>query len=171
MSGLAVASEPPPPPPPTCDPPHKNATGNPGNTESQCLLPYIDPANSGSLMSVVKSETHPIFTTNDFLPSDLLLALKRQDNINSPCVGTKFPSPSSKSHKPPANMWNYQSRRNRLKHLTDAPPCVCGAGRDISFLYDYASNGRQDDSDKVRVIIILTSFLCNPLFFINSNEN
>ena len=42
-------------------------------------------------------------------------------------------------NRAPANVWNYPCRRTRLRHLTEAPPCVCGAGRDISFLYDSAT--------------------------------
>jgi len=49
--------------------------------------------------------------------------------------------------RPPANMWNHSRRRARLRHLTDQPPCVCGAGRDISFLYDVAPKERPGQED------------------------
>ena len=129
-------------------------------TATNCLLPYIDP----------KSEAQPSpssAVTNDLLPQDLLLSLKRQQGralnpLSPPPRGaTKFPprhvgnlSPQSKpppvgpgtniANRPPANVWNYPHRRTRLRHLTEAPPCVCGAGRDISFLYDSASLEQQE---------------------------
>jgi len=36
----------------------------------------------------------------------------------------------------PDNVWNYPKQRSTLQHLTKNTPCFCGAGRDISFLYD-----------------------------------
>ncbi|XP_063688030.1 axonemal dynein light chain domain-containing protein 1-like isoform X4 [Bolinopsis microptera] len=36
----------------------------------------------------------------------------------------------------PDNAWNYPKQRSTLRHLTKNTPCFCGAGRDISFLYD-----------------------------------
>ncbi|KAL5250145.1 hypothetical protein ACHWQZ_G016019 [Mnemiopsis leidyi] len=36
----------------------------------------------------------------------------------------------------PDNAWNYPKQRSTLQHLTKNTPCFCGAGRDISFLYD-----------------------------------
>ena len=132
---------------------------NTQSTATNCLLPYIDP----------KSEAQPSpnsAVTNDLLPQDLLLSLKRQQGralnpLSPPRGATKFPpryvgsfspAPQSKPpppgpvgpgtntlNRPPANVWNYPHRRTRLRHLTEAPPCVCGAGRDISFLYDSTS--------------------------------
>ena len=32
---------------------------------------------------------------------------------------------------PPANAWNHSKQRTKFKHLTDAAPCVCGAGRSV----------------------------------------
>ena len=32
---------------------------------------------------------------------------------------------------PPANAWNHSKQRAKFKHLTDAAPCVCGAGRSV----------------------------------------
>ena len=127
-------------------------------TATNCLLPYIDPKS--------EAQPSPSAITNDLLPQDLLFSLKRQQGralnpLSPPRGATKFPprhgyfSPQSQSHslakpqpvgpgtnivnRPPANVWNYPHRRNRLRHLTEAPPCVCGAGRDISFLYDSVS--------------------------------
>lgn len=146
-SALSLSHEPPPAPPPTsdavevfpCSPisPDVELNANRNN----CLLPIIQ--SSGTLSN---SERKPI--TNDFLPSDLLLALKRQDSagdqLYTPRKGTRLsfsPRESQanaklRSVKAPARLWGYASRRGRLKHLTNAPPCICGAGRDISFLYD-----------------------------------
>lgn len=126
---------------------------NSQSTAANCLLPYIDPKS--------EAQPSPSAVTNDLLPQELLLSLKRQQGralnpLSPPRGATKFPprhvgnfSPQSKPppvgpgtnivNRPPANVWNYPHRRTRLRHLTEAPPCVCGAGRDISFLYDSAS--------------------------------
>ena len=130
-------------------------------TATNCLLPYIDPKS--------EAQPSPSAVTNDLLPQDLLLSLKRQQGralnpLSPPRGATKFPSrhvgnfsPQSKPppvgpgtnivNRPPANVWNYPHRRTRLRHLTEAPPCVCGAGRDISFLYDSASP--ENEGEKV----------------------
>lgn len=119
-------------------------------TTSNCLLPYIEPKS--------EAQPSPSAVTNDLLPQDLLLSLKRQQGralnpLSPPRGANKFPphhgdtSPRTKQqsvgtnilNRPPANVWNYPHRRMRLRHLTEAPPCVCGAGKDISFLYDSAT--------------------------------
>ena len=119
---------------------------------SNCLLPYIDAKS--------EAQPSPSAITNDFLPQDLLVSLKRQQGralnpLSPPRGATRLPprhvgslSPQAKTaaggganilNRPPASVWNYPHRRTRLKHLTEAPPCVCGAGKDISFLYDSTS--------------------------------
>ena len=130
-------------------------------TATNCLLPYIDPKS--------EAQPSPSAVTNDLLPQDLLLSLKRQQGralnpLSPPRGATKLPlrhvgnfSLQSKPppvgpgtnivNRPPANVWNYPHRRTRLRHLTEAPPCVCGAGRDISFLYDSASP--ENEGEKV----------------------
>lgn len=126
------------------------------STANNCLLPYIDPKS--------EAQSSPSAITNDLLPQDLLLSLKRQQGralnpLSPPRGATKFPPRHTRNlsspqttlsplkpqasgtnvlNRPPANVWNYPHRRTRLKHLTEAPPCVCGAGKDISFLYDSA---------------------------------
>lgn len=55
------------------------------------------------------------------------------------------------SRPPPANVWNYKQRRDKLKHLTDQALCFCGAGRDISFLYDVPAPA-EESTDKAGVI-------------------
>lgn len=32
--------------------------------------------------------------------------------------------------------WNYEKQRDKLKFLLEQPVCSCGAGKDISFIYD-----------------------------------
>ena len=132
-------------------------------TVTNCLLPYID--------AMSEAQSSPFGITN--IPQDLLLSLKRQQErtlnpLSPPRGAAKFPPRhgkfNTKSHssrakqpvgsgvnilnKPPANVWNYPQRRARLRHLTEAPPCVCGAGRDISFLYD--SPSLEEEGERVR---------------------
>ena len=38
----------------------------------------------------------------------------------------------------PDNAWNYEKQREKFKFLTEQPICSCGAGKDISFIYDCA---------------------------------
>lgn len=156
-STVAAIADPQPPPPSTATDvlevrvytPPNTVQGRPNPSSRKCLLPFIDPSVSGGSISIKRSEAQPTSNTNNFLPSELLLALKRQDNTRPSTPprgrGTKFSSPSSSPREssvgfrtpgPPAPMWHFPGRRERLRHLTDAPPCVCGAGRDISFLYD-----------------------------------
>lgn len=160
-STLSLNHELPPAPPPTSDAldvlSFSNCSTDLTNKElntsrNNCLLPIIE--SSGTLS---KAETKPI--TNDFLPPDLLLALKRHEGTGEkPYTPHMRPSLSPRESqltanvrniKPPAKLWGYASRRTRLKHLTNAPPCICGAGKDISFLYDSPREKKQD-SKQVR---------------------
>ncbi|KAL5483818.1 hypothetical protein EMCRGX_G020233 [Ephydatia muelleri] len=110
-----------------------------------CILPYIDsfksPVPAGSLPAA------------DCLPQELLLSLKRQRGADpalkgkSLALASRAPSPTAPSTHPPANVWHYPKRWRRLKHLTDHTPCVCGAGRDISFLYD-SETAHDDDTEQ-----------------------
>ena len=101
--------------------------------KNKCLLPQINPSHTGI---TPKTGDNPSLTMNDFLPLELLLSLKHQKQEASPSGGwTKF-HPGGGAVRPPAGMWSHANRRDRLKHLVDAPPCICGSGRDISFLYD-----------------------------------
>lgn len=162
MASSALAEPPPTPPPTMQDGFSPNSGGSPiprevNTSRNQCLLPLIE---SSGMVSLVKSDAQPTSVTNDFLPSDLLFSLKRMDNTgiqSTPRARTPI-SPASPRSTPsgggvgsggsggggartlraPANVWNSPRNRGKLKHLTDAPPCVCGAGRDISFLYDSA---------------------------------
>ncbi|XP_067942118.1 axonemal dynein light chain domain-containing protein 1-like [Watersipora subatra] len=79
-------------------------------------------------------------THNDFLPDEVMMALTQPSELVSktliPTREKALAISTAASRKPPANVWNHKSRRDKLKHLTDQAVCFCGAGRDISFLYD-----------------------------------
>ena len=101
----------------------------------------IDPhvTKRGSLSSL----RNPLSTScarhgyeNDFLPSELLANLTNQfetiedlgpQNKAYLRRGKAFPKVYPK--RPPDNLWNHSKTRERFKHLTDQPPCTCGAGR------------------------------------------
>ena len=72
----------------------------------------------------------------DFLPSELLANLTSQfDGIEDLGPqgngrlkrGKMFPKVYPK--RPPDNVWNHAKTREKFKHLTEQPPCTCGAGR------------------------------------------
>ena len=44
----------------------------------------------------------------------------------------------------PDSVWNFAGQRAKFHHLTTAPPCICGVGRDVSFLYDARHLGAED---------------------------
>lgn len=109
-----------------------------------CVLPYI--TTSGLVRSSEGLPPPPPPSArpgNDFLPPDLVLCLRQQGGIpeSPPRGGARLPPPkglqqksprvggASSMPRPPPNMWNYPGRRGRLRHLTDHPPCICGAGR------------------------------------------
>ena len=75
---------------------------------------------------------------NDYLPLELLVALKRQpqDECSPRKSKESTPRGALSKVKRPDSMWQYSNRRGRLQHMVEAPPCVCGSGKDISFLYD-----------------------------------
>lgn len=82
----------------------------------------------------------------DYVPKEVLFALTR---VPSP----KLAEPSKKQadlealivpgRKRSGNVW-YHKRREKLKHLTDDTICICGAGRDISFLYDVPKSDKKN---------------------------
>lgn len=123
-------------------------------TTSGCLLPYIE----GRQKEIASTKG----VVNDFIPPDLLLSLKRFTGSDQtpPSKGNATLPPSRRNptlpsnNKPspvlvkrPDNMWNYPNRRRKFKHLTSNTPCVCGAGKDISFLYDSQVDGDDEDDD------------------------
>ncbi|XP_052221948.1 axonemal dynein light chain domain-containing protein 1-like isoform X3 [Dreissena polymorpha] len=90
-------------------------------------------------MAVDKSKPLPTSLQSDFLPEDVLFALTQPpsapDTLGPLSKYRSLNTSVAKSRPPPANVWNTQ-RRERFKHLTDNTTCTCGAGKDISFLYD-----------------------------------
>jgi hypothetical protein len=87
------------------------------------------------------------FPESDFLPQELLVTLSRRDSPEGRAQQGKSAvqgkSQLDKSSlRPPANVWGHPKRRTKYKHLVDNAPCICGAGKDISFLYD---TGRHKD--------------------------
>ncbi|XP_065068274.1 axonemal dynein light chain domain-containing protein 1-like isoform X3 [Rhopilema esculentum] len=119
-------------------------------SESQPLPAPLDNDLKASLMKrqSLAAIQHPLSSScakhnNDFLPAEILANLTSQyDAIEDLGPqgngrlkrGRGFPKVYPK--RPPDNLWNHAKTREKFKHLTDQPPCTCGAGRDISFLYD-----------------------------------
>lgn len=154
----SALSELPPPPPPTSDAldiystPPRTPYKELDDSINKCLLPFIESSTSRG------GEFQPATMTNDFLPTDLLFALKRQDKSVAQHRGAtppREPQSAGVNHgiKAPAKLWGYSSRRGRLKHLTKEPPCICGAGRDISFLYDSPPSERRKVTKRVSYCI------------------
>lgn len=91
--------------------------------------------------------------TKDCLPQNLLATLTQA------CAPFDDLGPKSKTKvKPPGrrtdNVWHHKKTREKLRHLTEQPPCHCGAGSDISYLLDAITdkpekkNETNDDSKK-----------------------
>ena len=130
--------------------------------ERTCILPYIDGPRGGALVQNREGRgTSPssVGPMNNFLPRDLILSLKCLGTVSDapPRGGARLP-PTRQLHPKllslegsatpaPANVWNYPGRRGRLRHLTEHPPCICGAGRsvlrtkqDLNWLVQVSSN-------------------------------
>ncbi|XP_071115667.1 axonemal dynein light chain domain-containing protein 1-like [Haliotis cracherodii] len=101
---------------------------------NQSVLP-----NLRSSTSVDKTKPLPTSLQSDFLPEDVLFALTQapvlKDQLGPPSRHRNLNTSSVQGRQRPANVWHFQ-RRDRFKHLTENTACTCGAGRDISFLYD-----------------------------------
>ena len=140
MASVAVRSEPPTPPPTALSAASRTYREERRDTlkHAQSLLPPISPLSDQTQGN--RSGAHA--EGNDFLPMELLVALKRKPQESFP-TGRNQASMSPRGDvskvKRPDSVWQYSSRRSRLKHIVDAPPCVCGSGKDISFLYDKSS--------------------------------
>lgn len=98
------------------------------------------PELRNSDQAVDKSKPLPTSLQSDFLPEDILFALtqpptSRGGTLGPPSKYRSLNTSEAKTRAPPANVWSTQ-RRERFKHLTDNTACSCGAGKDISFLYD-----------------------------------
>jgi len=79
--------------------------------------------------------------TNDFIPDELLFALKQMDSSSNkpPVVNEKGESLKEVLKKgPPASLWHHKSRRKNFKHLTNNPRSNGDrvGTRDVSFLFD-----------------------------------
>ena len=78
---------------------------------------------------------------NCFLPDEVLKALKPIKAVpkaDKP-EKTKHQPTCPASSRPPDNLWFYPRQRQKFQHLLNETICNCGAGKDISFLYDAAS--------------------------------
>lgn len=87
-----------------------------------------------------KSKPLPTSLQSDFLPDDLLLAITAPppiyEKLGPPSRYRNLDVSATNARKKPAGVWTHPKRRDKFKHLTENTPCVCGAGKDISFLYD-----------------------------------
>lgn len=73
---------------------------------------------------------------NDFLPTEILANLTTQfETMEDLGPGSSAHLKNGKAfakvhpRRPPDNVWNHAKTRDRFKHLTEQPPCTCGAGR------------------------------------------
>ncbi|XP_030853355.1 axonemal dynein light chain domain-containing protein 1 isoform X2 [Strongylocentrotus purpuratus] len=160
MTAVAVAPDVgnfPKPPDPT-PMPSESGPNSPVLRKEKGVISKLE--NEGSPLPELRSsdyyidKTKPLPTSlqSDFIPEDILSALTQlpkpvgKDKLKAPGKAkSTFPT-DQKAIKsgPPANVWNFPSRRRKFQHLTDQPVSVTGAGRDISFLYDVAMNGSND---------------------------
>ncbi len=100
------------------------------------------PSNGGQLVKreSLSSIKHPLSPQcpqhGDYLPKDLLDSLAnpfsemedlRPQGNGQLKRGRAFPKVYPK--RPPDNVWNHSKTREKFKHLTEQPPCTCGAGR------------------------------------------
>ncbi|KAK3088891.1 hypothetical protein FSP39_025040 [Pinctada imbricata] len=104
-------------------------------------------ADKGQILPEIRSSTNAIDKTkplptslqSDFIPEDVLFALTQpppaKDQLGPPTRSRNLNTSMVQARAPPQNLWNHK-RRERFKHLTENTPCLCGAGSDISFLYD-----------------------------------
>ncbi|ELU17826.1 hypothetical protein CAPTEDRAFT_221957 [Capitella teleta] len=105
-------------------------------SSKQIMLPEL----KANQTMVDKTRPLPTSLQSDFLPEDVLLALTQpappSDKLGPSHRHRNLHVSEAFGRKPPSNVWNFPKGRERLGHLTKATPCVCGAGQDISFLYD-----------------------------------
>ncbi|XP_065830228.1 axonemal dynein light chain domain-containing protein 1-like [Oscarella lobularis] len=104
--------------------------------ESGRLFPLIEgireAEENGELLAAVEAvQQQEQHSKQDFLPPQILDALRKTSKRNP-----KMQSKKMSGCPPPSNLWNYPQVRSKLKHLTEQPPSLSGAGKDISFLYD-----------------------------------
>ncbi|PVD21951.1 hypothetical protein C0Q70_17754 [Pomacea canaliculata] len=91
--------------------------------------------------SMVVDRTKPLPTSlqSDFIPEDILFALTQpppaRDKLGPPTRYRNLNTSLVPARPPAANVWSHK-RREQFQHLMESTTCICGAGRDISFLYD-----------------------------------
>ncbi|XP_032220070.1 axonemal dynein light chain domain-containing protein 1 [Nematostella vectensis] len=114
-------------------------------TDENAIVSYQNRATVESQQFLEKDQTF-ITAGSDFIPMDILNSLTQipapptREQLGPPSKHKKLrpieQNGSSPARHRPANVWNYPKGREKLKHLVEQPPCLCGAGKDISFLYD-----------------------------------
>ncbi|CAG5119634.1 unnamed protein product [Candidula unifasciata] len=129
------------------------------------------PELRSSTVSIEKPKQQSISAQNDFIPKDILFALT-QPMCTKETFGPSFRRKELNAisadvgRPPPASVWNYK-RRNRFKHLLDNTPCICGAGKDISFLYDVPHHAphppKPDTADQSYVRLEKEANISKPL--------
>ena len=131
------------------------------NTDNRALVATEDkqlPVLKSSNNVIDKSQPLPTSLMSDFIPEDVLFALTQpppvKDQLGPPSRTRNLNTSTAYPRPPPNGVWNHK-RRERFKHLTENPPCICGAGQDISFLYDVPNDAlaleRPDKIDKSAV--------------------
>lgn len=123
---------------------------------SPCILPILegeksqvdelrrDLMDSGGRSDILDRDKTFLTGMNDFIPDDILNSLTQKpippsrEQLGPPTKHKKLKplEITPPARRRPANVWNFPKGREKFKHLTEQAPCVCGAGRDISFLYD-----------------------------------
>ncbi|XP_076455039.1 axonemal dynein light chain domain-containing protein 1-like isoform X2 [Babylonia areolata] len=97
------------------------------------------PQLRSSAMEVDRSKPLPTSLQSDFIPDDVLFALTQppmaRDKLGPPSRVRNLGTTTALARAPAANVWSHK-RRDKFKHLLDSTACSCGAGKDISFLYD-----------------------------------
>ncbi|KAL4218861.1 Axonemal dynein light chain domain-containing protein 1 [Mactra antiquata] len=134
--------------------------GNPSprNTERMIMEKDKLPEIRTSDLAIDKTKPLPTSLQSDFLPDDVLFALTQppaiRDTLGPPSKYRALNTSTSKTRPPPANVWNSQ-RRERFKHLFENTTCTCGAGKDISFLYDVPKTDKKPEKpDKIDKSVI-----------------
>ncbi|XP_056012057.1 axonemal dynein light chain domain-containing protein 1-like isoform X3 [Ostrea edulis] len=105
------------------------------SSDGKNALPELRNSNN----ALDKTKPLPTSLQSDFIPEDVLFALTQpppvRDQLGPPTRARNLNVTTVPTRAPPSNLWSHK-RRERFKHLTENTPCICGAGSDISFLYD-----------------------------------
>ena len=106
--------------------------------QQNCIVPYIGDVNNQQTQTQKNATKF-----NKCVPDDLILALKQAEQQRE-YIGPSGKKDTALKLRPvvpsiirkPDNAWHFETQRDKFKFLTEQPICSCGAGRDISFLYD-----------------------------------